>query len=87
MRQRWYAVRAAWALWTPGPDLRESGIALDLAGFTELLKTGSLMERGMPRFEYLTDDQIRAIHAYIRAKAREELGLRKADGQAQMPNL
>jgi quinohemoprotein ethanol dehydrogenase len=62
---------------TPGPDLRESGIALDLASFRELLKSGALMERGMPRFEYLTDDQTRQIHAYIRAKARESLGLRK----------
>jgi quinohemoprotein ethanol dehydrogenase len=68
---------------TPGPDLRESGIALDLASFRELLKTGALMERGMPRFEYLTDDQTRAIHAYIRSKARESLGLRRKDDRPE----
>jgi len=54
----------------------------------ELLKSGALMERGMPRFEYLTDDQTRQIHAYIRAKAREALGTRKAvDTSAPMPKL
>jgi quinohemoprotein ethanol dehydrogenase len=64
---------------TPGPDLRESGIALRLDTFSQLLKSGALLEQGMPRFEKLTDEQIRQIHAYIRAKAREELGLRKRD--------
>ena len=64
---------------TPGPDLRESAIALQHDSLSELLKTGALMERGMPRFAYLTEVQIRQLHAYIRAKAREALGLRKPD--------
>jgi quinohemoprotein ethanol dehydrogenase len=64
---------------TPGPDLRESGIALQLDSFTTLLREGSLLESGMPRFDRLSDTEIRQIHAYIRAKAREELGLRKRD--------
>ena len=73
---------------TPGPDLRESGVALDLASFSELLRSGALMSRGMPRFEYLTDDQIRQLHAYIRAKAREALGQRpKSEAQGPMPRL
>jgi quinohemoprotein ethanol dehydrogenase len=72
---------------TPGPDLRESGIALDLASFRDLLKSGALMSQGMPRFEYLTDDQTRQLHAYIRAKAREALGLRKVEAQGPMPRL
>jgi quinohemoprotein ethanol dehydrogenase len=62
---------------TPGPDLRGSGIALDLASFGHLLKTGALLQNGMPRFENLTDEQIRQLHAYIRARAREALGTRK----------
>lgn len=62
---------------TPGPDLRESGIALQLDSFSDLLKSGSLMERGMPRFDALSDAQIRQLHAYIRAKSREVLGTRK----------
>ena len=72
---------------TPGPDLRESGVALDLASFSELLKSGALMSRGMPRFEYLTDDQIRHLHAYIRAKAREALGTRPKTDQGPKPAL
>ncbi|MBB4856705.1 quinohemoprotein ethanol dehydrogenase [Novosphingobium chloroacetimidivorans] len=72
---------------TPGPDLRESGIALKLDTFKELLKSGALMEQGMPRFENLTDEQIRQLHAYVRAKAREALGKRQADRSAPMPKL
>lgn len=60
----------------PGPDLRESAIALRLDTFTQLIKEGR-MENGMPRFEWMTDTQIRQLHAYLRARARESLGLRK----------
>ena len=64
---------------TPGPDLRESALALDFDAFRQVVKGGALIERGMPRFDALTDQQLRQIHAYIRAKAREQLGLRKKD--------
>ncbi|MCJ2177425.1 PQQ-dependent dehydrogenase, methanol/ethanol family [Novosphingobium album (ex Hu et al. 2023)] len=67
---------------TPGPDLRESAIALDPGSLKDLLHSGALMELGMPRFEYLTDTQIRQIHAYIRARAREALGKRPKDDTA-----
>lgn len=61
---------------TPGPDLRESGISLDLPTFSKVVKEGR-MAQGMPAFEgQLDDSQIRQIHAYIRARAREALGLR-----------
>ncbi len=69
----------------PGPDLRESAIALELANFSQLLKTGALMERGMPRFEMLSDTEIRQLHAYIRARARESLGTRKPDSSGPAP--
>jgi len=74
---------------TPGPDLRESAIALDINSLTELLHSGALLERGMPRFQNLTDEQIRQLHAYIRARAREALGLRKPDQSQRgaMPRL
>lgn len=73
---------------TPGPDLRESGIALRLDTFSELLKGGALLSRGMPRFEDLTDQEIRQLHAYIRARAREVLGKRKeSEETAPMPKL
>ena len=64
---------------TPAPDLRESAIALNLADLTTLLKQGTLLERGMPRFQMLTDTEIRQIHAYIRSRARDALG--KGSGQ------
>jgi quinohemoprotein ethanol dehydrogenase len=70
---------------TPAPDLRESAIALDLGSFRELLKSGALMERGMPKFDTFTDAQIRQLHQYIRAKAREQLGLRKKDNTPAGP--
>ena len=72
---------------TPGPDLRESAIALDLDSFRALLQSGPLMSRGMPRFENLTEDQIRQLHAYIRAKAREALGKREKDDTAPSAKL
>ena len=44
-----------------------------------MLKSGALMDQGMPRFEKLTDELIRQIYSYIRAKAREQLGTRAKD--------
>jgi quinohemoprotein ethanol dehydrogenase len=57
----------------PGPDLRESGAALDLTAFTEVVRQGR-PERGMPAFPTMTDEQLRQLQAYIRARAREALG-------------
>jgi quinohemoprotein ethanol dehydrogenase len=62
---------------TPGPDLRESGVALRVDTLGELLRNGALMPRGMPRFDTLSDTEVRQLHAYIRARAREALGKRK----------
>jgi quinohemoprotein ethanol dehydrogenase len=60
----------------PGPDLRESGVALRLDTFTQILREGRL-DKGMPKFQLLTDVQIRQLHSYLRARAREALGLRQ----------
>ena len=70
---------------TPGPDLRESTVALHVDTLGELLRNGALMSRGMPRFETLTDTEVRQLHAYIRARAREALGTRKPDNSAPAP--
>jgi hypothetical protein len=43
------------------------------------------MDQGMPKFEYLTDDQIRAIYAYVRFRAREALGVTKPQAEAPAP--
>jgi quinohemoprotein ethanol dehydrogenase len=59
------------------PDLRESLIALDKDALWGVLHEGALLPNGMPRFDSFTREQSDAIHAYIRAGAREALGLRK----------
>jgi quinohemoprotein ethanol dehydrogenase len=59
------------------PDLRESEIALRLESLWSVVHDGALMQNGMPRFDNLTRDQVRALHAYIRAGAREALGPHK----------
>jgi quinohemoprotein ethanol dehydrogenase len=61
----------------PGPDLRESGIALTEEGVWTVVHEGTLLSRGMPAFGMLGREQVRQIHAYIRAGAREALETRK----------
>jgi quinohemoprotein ethanol dehydrogenase len=68
---------------TPGPDLRESAIALDLDSFRNLLRDGPLADRGMPRFDGHKEQEIRQLHAYIRARARDALGVRTSGHQAE----
>jgi quinohemoprotein ethanol dehydrogenase len=63
----------------PGPDLRESRLALDPDAVWKVVHDGALLERGMPRFETFTREQVMQIYAYIRAGAREAL---KASGSA-----
>jgi quinohemoprotein ethanol dehydrogenase len=65
-----------------GPDLRESAIALHVADLTALLHDGTLLSQGMPRFESLGEVQIRQLHAYIRAGAREALQSERAEPAA-----
>jgi quinohemoprotein ethanol dehydrogenase len=70
----------------PGPDLRESRVAMDYDALWAILHEGALLEKGMPRFEYFTQEQVRQIYAYIRASAREVLGTRKPPKTAP-PNM
>jgi quinohemoprotein ethanol dehydrogenase len=66
----------------PAPDLRESAIALQLESFSAVLLDGALMSRGMPGYQSYTPAQVRQLHAYVRAGAREALGVRSpATGQ------
>lgn len=57
----------------PGPDLRESALALDPGEFWKVLHDGPLLQNGMPRFEALSREQVGQLYAYIRAGAREAL--------------
>ena len=56
-----------------------SPIPLDFGALKSVLHDGVLLQNGMPKFDKLTDVQVRQIYAYIRAKAREQLGLRQKD--------
>jgi quinohemoprotein ethanol dehydrogenase len=62
----------------PGPDLRESGVALTEEGVWSVVHDGRLISRGMPRYELLPRPQVRQIYTYIRAGAREALAANKA---------
>jgi quinohemoprotein ethanol dehydrogenase len=64
---------------SPGPDLRESAVALRQESLWAVLHDGVLMPHGMPRFDNLSKTQVRQINAYIIAGSREVLGLRKPD--------
>lgn len=66
----------------PGPDLRESQIALHPESFWNVVHDGALIQNGMPKFASLTREQVMQIYAYIRAGARDALGTRKAEGSA-----
>ncbi len=61
----------------PAPDLRESALAADRDAFRQVVFEGVSLPRGMPRFEMLSEDEIRQLYAYVRSTAREALGTRK----------
>ncbi len=52
-----------------GPDLRMSGIPLSAEAFREVVKSGALVQNGMPKFGELSDQTIEDIRQYIRARA------------------
>jgi quinohemoprotein ethanol dehydrogenase len=57
----------------PAPDLRESQLALNPDSFWTVVHEGSLLARGMPRFDRLSREQVMQIYAYIRTGARDAL--------------
>ena len=66
----------------PGPDLRESPVALHRASLWAVVHDGALIQHGMPRFATLTRAQVDDIYAYIRAGARAALAHEKSSGSA-----
>ena len=55
------------------PDLRESRLALNWQVFRDMLHEGSLVSAGMPKFDDLSDADMRALYMYIRQRARESI--------------
>ena len=56
----------------PGPDLRESAIAIDRALFGKVVHDGASLAKGMPQFANFSETQLDQLYSYIRSKAREE---------------
>ena len=52
------------------PDLRESAIAFNRVLFGQFLKSGAAINRNMPKFDDLSDDQIEDLYQFIRSAAR-----------------
>lgn len=50
-----------------GPDLRGSELVLDPQAFREVVHDGAFVARGMPQFGELSDAELGALRAYIRA--------------------
>ena len=67
---------------SPGPDLRESHLALDPEAFYKVVHDGALLRRGMPKFEEFSLQDVNDIYMYLRAAAREE----KASGATAKPS-
>jgi quinohemoprotein ethanol dehydrogenase len=63
--------RHARASGAPGPDLRESALALDQEAFLQVVKGGPLLEKGMPRYDALTREQALQVWMYVRQEARK----------------
>jgi len=56
---------------SPGPDLRESALALDPKAIYAVVHDGALAERGMPAFAHLTGGDVNDIYMFLRLAARQ----------------
>jgi quinohemoprotein ethanol dehydrogenase len=61
------------------PDLRESHLALNWEAFRTVLNQGSLAAAGMPKFNDLSEQDMRALYTYIRQRARETAAHERAN--------
>jgi quinohemoprotein ethanol dehydrogenase len=66
----------------PGPDLRESALALSEDNLWDIVHNGTLKERGMPAFAMLPRAQVHQIWSALRAASREAKGTRKPPADA-----
>jgi quinohemoprotein ethanol dehydrogenase len=67
----------------PAPDLRESQLALNPDAFWAVVHDGGLIQRGMPRFDFFTREQVMQIYAYIRSGARDVLTQQPSTSKGQ----
>jgi quinohemoprotein ethanol dehydrogenase len=55
------------------PDLRASPVPLSAEAFAHIVRDGSLVARGMPKFGELSDAQLDGMRHFLRQKARDSL--------------
>ena len=53
------------------PDLREAYSVTDFETFRAMTQDGLLVENGMPQFDDLTVDEVRAIYEYVRQETKK----------------
>ncbi len=56
------------------PDLRASPVPLSAEAFNHIVRDGSLVARGMPKYPELSDAQLDGLRHFLRQKARDSLG-------------
>ncbi len=52
------------------PDLRESASMLNFESFKAIVQGGMLLEKGMPRFDDLNDQEIKDVYAYLQQQTQ-----------------
>jgi quinohemoprotein ethanol dehydrogenase len=52
------------------PDLRESALAMSFASFKAVVADGALLANGMPMFNDLSEQEVRAVHEYVRQQTK-----------------
>ena len=50
--------------------LRESALAMDSQAFRKVVHDGELIARGMPRYDFLSEEQVTQLYHYVRQEAR-----------------
>ena len=55
------------------PDLRASPVPLSAEAFAHIVREGSLVTRGMPRFAEFSDQELDSLRHFFRQRARESL--------------
>ena len=53
------------------PDLRASAIPQNAAAFESVVRGGALLSGEMPRFDRISDDDLRAVRQYLRSRAAD----------------
>ena len=56
------------------PDLRGSGVPLSFTTFAQVVRDGTLVNRAVPAFAAMEDEELEAIRHYIRYIAHRDAG-------------